>query len=100
MTGYYVEWTVSVPLRDHDLDAAIDALLDPLADLDDRAGVHDVDCGAALGAGAVEFCGYVTASAVDEAYRRFTSALRATLAGWPAFIERSVRIEAPEPAVA
>lgn len=96
MIGYYVEWTVSVPLRDGDLDAAIDALLDSLADLDDPTGVHDVDCGAALDAGIVEFSGYVTASTVDDAYRRFTDALRPTLAGWPAFIERSVRVEAPE----
>lgn len=97
MIGYYVEWTVGVPLRDGDLDAAIDAVLDSLADLDDPTGVHDVDCGAAPGAGIVEFSGYVAASAVDDAYRRFTDALRAPLAGWPAFIERSVRVEALEP---
>jgi hypothetical protein len=99
VTGYHVEWTVSVPLRDDELDAAIDAVLDSLADLDDPAGVHDVDCGAALGAGTVEFSGYVAASTVDDACRRFTSVLREVLAGWPGFIERSVRVEAPEPII-
>jgi hypothetical protein len=79
-------------------DTAIDGILEPLADLDDVGGVHDVDCGAALGAGAVEFSGYVAASTVDDAYRRFSSALRPLLADWPAFAERSVRIEAPETA--
>jgi hypothetical protein len=100
MTSYYVEWTVSVPMRGGELDSAIDAVLDSLAHFNERTAVRDVDCGAALDTGLVDFCGYVTAPTVDDAYRTFTTAVRAILVDWPAILERSVHIEAPEPAVA
>ncbi len=100
MNSYYVEWTVVVPLRGDDLDAAVEAVTDGLAELADPDGVHNVDCGAMLSTGAVEFCGYVAADSVDHAYRRFADAVRAVIADWPAVVERTVHIEAPEPAAA
>ena len=52
-----------------------------------------------LTTGAVEFCGYVAAAdSVDHAYRRFADAVKDVIADWPAVVERTVRIEALEPA--
>lgn len=100
MNSYYVEWTVAVPLRGDDLDAAVEEITDGLVDLADLRGVHDVDCGATLTTGAVEFCGYVAADSVDDAYRRFAAAVCDVIADWPAHVERTVHIEVPEPAAA
>lgn len=100
MNSYYVEWTVAVPLRGDDLDAAVEAITDRLADLADPEGVHDVDVGTTLTTGAVEFCGYVAADSVDHAYRRFADTVRGVIVDWPTPVERTVHIEAPEPAAA
>jgi hypothetical protein len=100
MNSHYVEWTVAVPLRDDDLDAAVEAITGGLAALADPDGVHDVDCGVTFTTGAVKFCGYVAADSVDHAYRRFADAVRDVIVDWHAVVERTVHIEAPEPASA
>lgn len=98
MGSYYFEWTVVVPLRGEDLDVAVEAITEGLADVADLDGVHDLDVGVTLTTGAVEFCGSVAADSVDHAYRRFVDAVRDVIADWPAVVERTVRIEAVEPA--
>jgi hypothetical protein len=98
--SYHIAWTVIVPLRGDDLDAAVEAITDGLADVAEPRGVHDVDCGATLTTGAVEFCGHVETNAVDEAYCRFVDAVHAVIADWPSSAERAVDIEVLESAVA
>lgn len=100
MNSYDVAWTVAVPLRGDDLDDAIEAITDALVDLADPRGVHDVDCGATLTTGVVEFRGYVAAESVDDAYRRFADAVRSAIIDWPSPVERTVHIEVPAPAAA
>lgn len=39
MTGYYVEWTVSVPLSGAALETAANAAMDALAEFDARSDV-------------------------------------------------------------
>jgi hypothetical protein len=105
MTSYYVALELRVTPVSADLGDRLDDILDARYEMD---GVRDVDYGAALARGEVEFTGYVDTDSLDDAARRSSTAVRAaihaaegTTAGWPTFDERGhVRVEAPEPTAA
>jgi hypothetical protein len=105
MTSYFVALELRVTPVSPDLGDRLDDVLEALYEMD---GVQDVDYGASLASGEVEFTGYVDTDSLDDAARRFSTAVRAAIhaaegntAGWPVFDERGhVRVEAPEPTTA
>ncbi len=76
MTSYHVTLGLHASPAGPQLADRLDGILDALYD---TAGVRDVDYGAALARGVVEFTGYVDASSPDSAAQRFSVAVRAAV---------------------